>query len=87
MTTVATSSPAAVDNGVNGGGQQPNPPLKEASMTTTAPVTTPTGALAPRPPSSAYLQPRPRPARSPAPPAPCSTSTGSSMASILAPSQ
>ncbi len=40
MTTVATSNPAAVDNGVNSGGQQPNPPLKEASMTTTAPRTT-----------------------------------------------
>jgi hypothetical protein len=41
MTTVATSSPAAVDNGVNGGGQQPSPLLKEASMTTIPMTTTP----------------------------------------------
>jgi hypothetical protein len=46
MTTVATSSPAAVDNGVNGGGQQPSPLLKEASMTTTAPMTTTSAARA-----------------------------------------
>ena len=46
MTTVATSSPAAVDNGVNGGGQQPSPLLKEASMTTTASITTTSAARA-----------------------------------------
>ena len=44
MTTVATSSPAAVDNGVDGGGQQPDPLLKEESMTTTASMTTTSAA-------------------------------------------